>query len=175
VARPNSVVLIDWQLIGHCQLTERWPAKSSKRNLSQLALSRADCHRQFCDFKIERDVVRSGVPAFALLPIGAFETSVLLPQTQLPVYAMAATRPRPTNATYPRLRKILVERLRAEFLQFREPIVCVRSGKRGTAGVVVAITTVTPSLVITRSIGWRNKIELGQPARLARKCENAVR
>jgi hypothetical protein len=45
--------------------------------------------------------------------------------------------PRPTNATISASPQILVERLLAEFVQFREPIVCVRLGKQGTAGVVV--------------------------------------
>jgi hypothetical protein len=31
----------------------------------------------------------------------------------------------------------LIERVLAEFVQLREPIVCIRSGKKGTAGVVV--------------------------------------
>jgi len=84
-----------------------------------------------------RDIVDSRIPVFALLPVAAFEASGSLPQTSLPAYAMAATHPRPTNATISATPGILVELLLAEFVQFREPIVCMRSGKRGTAGVVV--------------------------------------
>ena len=88
-------------------------------------------------FLLNREFVGLSIPAFALLPVRVLGVSDLLPQTQLPAYAMAATRPRATNATISASPRILAERLLAEFVQIREPIVCMRSGKKGTAGVVV--------------------------------------
>jgi hypothetical protein len=45
-------------------LTERWSATSNcsafKANLSQLALSREGCHRQFSDFEIEVPATKKG-------------------------------------------------------------------------------------------------------------------
>jgi hypothetical protein len=87
---------------------------------------------------VNSEVIGSSIPVFKLLPVRAFEASGLqLPETQLPAYAMAATHPRPTNTVISPSPQVLVERFLAEFVQIREPIVCKRSGKQGSAGVVV--------------------------------------
>jgi len=68
---------------------------------------------------------------------GNYLSLLAFPETQLRTYAMAVTRPRPTNAMISLSPQILKERLLAEFVQVREPISCMHSGNQGSAGVAV--------------------------------------
>ena len=78
-------------------------------------------------------------PLFELIPVSEFPSFPLrLPETRLPTYAMALPHPRPTTSLFSYSSwQDQKERLLAELVQIREPIICTNSGNKGSAGIVV--------------------------------------
>jgi hypothetical protein len=87
---------------------------------------------------LNRDFVGASTFTAPIGPIHPELAAILrLPETRLPIYAMPSSRPHPTNNLVSTAPQILVERVLAEFVPIREPIVCKASGEQGSAGVLV--------------------------------------